>query len=76
MLKTTVLALLAAAEANAAFTLRKTYDSSNFLDAFNFRDVRDFQHTTLQVALLTRYSAPTSRVLATRVTQLVALSTT
>ncbi|KAK6700910.1 hypothetical protein SNK04_010846 [Fusarium graminearum] len=35
------LALLIAAEAThgqAAFTLRKTYDSSNFLDSFNFRD--------------------------------------
>lgn len=41
MLRNTVLALLVAAEASqAAFTLRKTYDSSNFLDSFNFRDVR------------------------------------
>jgi hypothetical protein len=43
MLRNTVLALLIAAEAThgqAAFTLRKTYDSSNFLDSFNFRDVR------------------------------------
>ncbi|EGU85543.1 hypothetical protein FOXB_03945 [Fusarium oxysporum f. sp. conglutinans Fo5176] len=41
MLRNTVLALLIAAEAThgqAAFTLRKTYDSSNFLDSFNFRD--------------------------------------
>lgn len=76
MLKATVLALLAAAEANAAFTLRKTYDSSNFLDAFNFRDVRGFQQRRLQATLLTRYSAPISKVLAMRVTRLVALSTT
>ncbi|CAF3536646.1 unnamed protein product [Fusarium graminearum] len=41
VLRNTVLALLIAAEAThgqAAFTLRKTYDSSNFLDSFNFRD--------------------------------------
>ncbi|SPJ88722.1 related to mixed-linked glucanase precursor MLG1 [Fusarium torulosum] len=41
MLRNTVLTLLIAAEAThgqAAFTLRKTYDSSNFLDSFNFRD--------------------------------------
>jgi hypothetical protein len=56
--------------------LRKTYDSSNFLDAFNFRDVRGFQQTTLQATLLTRYSVPISKVLAMRVTRLVALSTT
>ncbi|KAM0394557.1 hypothetical protein ACHAPZ_009836 [Fusarium culmorum] len=41
MFRNTVLALLVAAGATqgqAAFTLKKTYDSSNFLDSFNFRD--------------------------------------
>ncbi|KAF5026588.1 hypothetical protein F66182_1314 [Fusarium sp. NRRL 66182] len=41
MVRSAILALLIAAEATqcrAAFTLKKTYDATNFLDSFDFRD--------------------------------------
>jgi hypothetical protein len=42
MIRNTILALLVTAEATRgqAFSLKKTYDSGNFLDSFDFRDVR------------------------------------